>query len=87
MAEVKRPKSSVQSIMFKRFMYDTKSARKWLDNNNFKTIGRVKILPTELIYMIKNPQGFKRFFSKSTSKGITLVIGFKTKKPIPNKKK
>lgn len=82
-----RKKSEVQSIIFERWIYDTKKARKWLDNNKFKTIGKAKSSPTQLTYTIKHPQGFKRFRSSPSSKGITLVIGFKTKKPAAKPKK
>ena len=84
---LKRQKSSVQSVIFERFMYTPITARKWLSNNNFSTIGKVRTLPTQLIYTIKKRQGFKRFFSKQTSRGITLVIGFKNKTPISKSKK
>lgn len=81
-----RKKSEVQSVVFERWIYDTKSARKWLDKNKFKTLGKVKSSPTKLTYTIKHPQGFKRFRATPSSKGISLIIGFKTKKPVPKPK-
>ena len=78
-----RKKSEVQSIIFERWIYDATRARKWLDNNKFKTIGKPKLSPTQLTYLIKHPQSFRRFRSKTSSKGISLVIGFKTKNPVP----
>lgn len=81
-----RKKSQLQSVKFQRFIYDEKSALKWLTKNKHKPIGSPKIDETELIYTLLKPELFKRFFATKQSKGISLVLGFKTKKPVPRTK-
>ncbi|MCH8100598.1 MAG: hypothetical protein IIB74_09195 [Proteobacteria bacterium] len=81
-----KKKSQVQSVKFQRFIYDEESALKWLTKNKFKSIGRPTMDETELIYTIMKPELFKRFFATKQSKGISLILGFKTKKPVPHPK-
>lgn len=81
-----RKKSEVQAVKFQRFIYDEEKAIKWLNKNKFNPIGRPQLDATELTYTIKKADLFKRFFATKPSRGISFIVGFKTKKPIPRAK-
>lgn len=76
--------STIQAIIFSR-NWKTKDAKKWLKDNNLKPIGKVHKtkkrgikLGGSLKYTIQSAEDFKKIgFKKITSRGISILFGFK----------
>ena len=69
--------SKIQSVLFDRNFYTSKSARAFLKKHKLKPIKRQHKTQNFLRYRIQNPDKFKRFITKSVKKNtIKFVIGF-----------
>ena len=68
--------SQVQAVIFDNKHWDTNSARKWLKEHDMKAIKRVHKTTTLLRYRIHDPDKFDRFTTRTTKKGMSLIIGF-----------
>ena len=72
--------SSIQSVLFKRDVFSSSEARKFLSKHGWEPIKRVHKTEKFLRYRIQDPENFKSFATKSILKGnVQLVIGFKRK--------
>ncbi len=69
--------SRIQAVLFDRRVWNTRRARKWLDEKKMKRIKRVDVTNKFYRYRILSPLLFKRFITKKTKDGISLIIGFK----------
>ncbi len=69
--------SKIQSVIFNSKKFSTTQARSWLKSHSLKAIKRVDRTNNSIRYRIKKPESFKRFTTKKTSKGISIIIGFK----------
>lgn len=70
--------SQIQAVLFRKSIWDTKMARKWLKKNKMKPIKKVHKTKNLLRYRLRSPEQFKRFRIKKIPKfSIKFVIGFK----------
>ena len=68
-------KTALQAIVFSQQYFDVKSAKKWLKQHQLQPIKKVHKTKKSLRYRLADPDDFKGFITKKTSKGITFVIG------------
>ena len=67
----------VQAIIFKRDLYDTDTARRWLRRHNYYPIKRVHVTINYLRYRLKEPDENKYDYRlKTITNGIKFVIGY-----------
>lgn len=67
----------VQSVLFKKDVYDRNKAKKWLAKHNLKPIKKVHETNKYLRYRIRDPQKFQKFRIMQVRKNIKFVMGLK----------
>ncbi len=73
--------SKVQAVLFHKDKYDSKKARAWLKENNFKPVKRVDITDKYRRYRIIQPDYKKYAYRiKKSKKNIDFIIQVKKKK-------
>lgn len=72
---LKKNKSDIHSVLFRKDKYDTRSARSRLKNHNLKPIKKVHTTKNFYRYRIRDPTLFKSFMTKKID-DIELIIGF-----------
>lgn len=68
--------SSIQSVVFDKKKWTPSMARRWLKSKSLPRIKRAHSTNKKYRYRVKDPARFRRFISKKTTKGITLIIGY-----------
>jgi hypothetical protein len=70
--------SNIQAVIFDSAVYDTLSAMRWLKQHSIKPIESVDRTQNYLRYRVNDPKIFKHMITKQVSRGIKLVVGFKS---------
>jgi hypothetical protein len=68
--------SEVQSIVFNKNNFDLEKSLKWLMEHDFK-INKVDEKENSFRFRQQDPKKYKKFITKSPSRGVNLIIGFK----------
>ena len=71
------PNSEIQSARFRRGVWTTSEARRWLKKHKLVPMKRVDISKNYLRYRIKPPSEFTHFRTKNLNNNMELVIGFR----------
>ena len=73
--------STIQSVSFSKSKFTLRTAGKWLKAHKLKPIKPPVVESSFIKARIQEPDDFDRFSTKPTKKGVSIVLGFKDKKP------
>lgn len=66
--------STIQSILFQKSQYTPKQAREWLKKHKFVPLKQKDTTKNFHRYRLREPDPTKVYFTKKTSKGLSLVF-------------
>jgi hypothetical protein len=69
--------TEIQSILFDRNIWSIPNAYSWLVEHSIKPLKKPHLTEKYIRYRIRLPTKYKRFITRKTYNGISLVLGFK----------
>ena len=75
--------SIIQSVQFNKSKFTLRTAGRWLKSHKLDAIKPPTADGQFIKARIRDPAEFDRFATKPTKKGVSIVLGFKDKKPPP----